>query len=200
MAFVFLEFPMLLEHPLASALNHLLDAEPWARERLAPFGGETVTIAATPLPELRLSILADGRVAAAVDDAVQPSLTLRLGADALAAFARGEEHLMRAVEVTGNARLASEVMLLVRHLRWDPEEDLSRLVGDVAARRMVTFARNFVGWQVDAAQRLAQSLIEYAVEEERIVVPRLALEPLAAAIASLRDAIERLEKRIERIA
>ena len=106
---------------------------------------------------------------------------------------------MRAVEVSGNARLASEVMLLVRHLRWDPEEDLSRLVGDVAARRMVTFARDFVGWHVDAVQRLAQNLIEYAVEEERIVVPRLALEPLATAIASLRDAIERLEKRIERI-
>ena len=200
MAFVFPECPMLLEHPLASALNHLLDAEPWARDRLAPFGGETVTIAAPPLPQLRLSILADGRVAAAADEAAQPSLTLRLGADALAAFARGEEHLMRAVEVTGNARLASEVMLLVRHLRWDPEEDLSRLVGDVAARRMVTFARDFVGWQADAAQRLAQSLIEYAVEEKRIVVPRPELEPLAAGIARLRDAIERLEKRIERIA
>ncbi len=197
---VFHEYPMLLEHPLASALNHLLDAEQWARERLAPFGGETVTIAAPPFPELRLSILADGRLAAAADGAAQPSLTLKLGADILAAFARGEEHLMRAVEVAGNARLASEVMLLVRHLRWDPEEDLSRLVGDVAARRMVTFARDFIGWQADAAQRLAKSLIEYAVEEKRIVAPRAELEPLAAAIARLRDAIERLEKRIERIA
>ena len=28
---------MLLDHPFASALNHLLDAEPWARERLATY-------------------------------------------------------------------------------------------------------------------------------------------------------------------
>ena len=200
MAFAVLEYPMLLHHPFASALNHLLDAEPWARERLAPFGGETVALAAPPLPELRLSILADGRVAPAPDDAAQPSLTLALGADALAALARGEEHLMRAVEVSGNARLASEVMLLVRHLRWDPEEDLSRVVGDVAARRVVGLARGFVGWQADAAQRLARSLVEYAIEERRIVVPRSELEPLAAAVARLRDAIDRLEKRIERIA
>ncbi|HKI63063.1 MAG TPA: SCP2 sterol-binding domain-containing protein [Burkholderiales bacterium] len=191
---------MLLDYPFASALNHLLEAEPWARERLAPFSGETVALAAPPLPELRLSILADGRVAPAADDAAAPSLTLALGADALAAMARGEEYFMRAVEVTGNARLASEVMLLVRHLRWDPEEDLSRLVGDVAARRMVGLARDFAGWQIDAAQRLAEGLVEYAVEERRILVSRPELEPLAAGIARLRDAIERLEKRIERIA
>ncbi|HUJ87880.1 MAG TPA: SCP2 sterol-binding domain-containing protein [Burkholderiales bacterium] len=200
MAFAFFECPMLLDQPFASALNHLLDAEPWARSRLLPFGGETVAFAAPPLPELRLSILADGRVSPAADDAARPSLTLTLGSEALAAFARGEEHLMRAVEVTGNARLASEVMLLVRHLRWDPEEDLSRLVGEVAARRLVALARGFLGWQADAAQRLAHSLVEYAVEEERIVLPRSELEPLAAGIARLRDAIERLEKRIERIA
>jgi ubiquinone biosynthesis accessory factor UbiJ len=199
-AFVFLDFPMLLDHPIASALNHLLDAEPWARARLSPFGGETVAIATPPLPELRLSILADGRVAPAADDSAQPSLTLALGANALAGIVRGEEHLMRAVEVTGNARLASEVMLLVRHLRWDAEEDLSRLVGDIAARRIVALARDFVGWQADAVQRLASSLVEYAVEEKRYVVPRPELEPLAAGIARLRDAIERLEKRIERIA
>ena len=191
---------MLLDYPFASALNHLLETEPWARERLAPFSGETVALAAPPLPELRLSILADGRVAPAADDAAAPSLTLALGADALAAMARGEEYFMRAVEVTGNARLASEVMLLVRHLRWDPEEDLSRLVGDVAARRMVGLARDFAGWQIDAAQRLAEGLVEYAVEERRILVSRPELEPLAAGIARLRDAIERLEKRIERIA
>jgi len=191
---------MLLDYPFVSALNHLLEAEPWARERLAPFSGETVALAAPPLPELRLSILADGRVAPAADDAAAPSLTLALGADALAAMARGEEYFMRAVEVTGNARLASEVMLLVRHLRWDPEEDLSRLVGDVAARRMVGLARDFAGWQIDAAQRLAEGLVEYAVEERRILVFRPELEPLAAGIARLRDAIERLEKRIERIA
>jgi ubiquinone biosynthesis protein UbiJ len=196
----FLEYPMLLDHPLASALNHLLEAEPWARARLAPFSGETVAIAAAPLPELRLSILVDGRVAPAAGDAAQPSLTLALGANAFAAVVRGEEHLMRAVEVTGNARLASEVMLLVRHLRWDAEEDLSRLVGDIAARRMVALARGFVGWQADAAQRLVRSLVEYVVEEKRYVVPRSELDPLAAGIARLRDAIERLEKRIERIA
>ncbi len=190
---------MLLDFPFASALNHLLEAEPWARERLAPFSGETVAFAAAPLPELRLSILFDGRVAPAADGAAPPSLTVTLGPDALAALVRGEDYFMRAVEVTGNARLASEVMLLVRHLRWDAEEDLSQLAGDVAARRIVGVARKFASWQADAVRRLAESLVEYAVEEKRILARRSEIEPLAGRIARLRDAIERLEKRIERI-
>lgn len=188
----------MLDYPFASALNHLLEAEPWARERLAPFAGETVLLAAPPLPELRLSILANGRVAPSGDGA-EASLTLTLGPDALPALARGEEHFMRVVQVTGNARLASEVMLLVRHLRWDPEEDLSRLVGDVAARRIAGLAKEFAGWQVDAVKRLTESVVEYAVEERRVLVPRAELELFAADVARLRDAIERLEKRIERM-
>jgi ubiquinone biosynthesis protein UbiJ len=190
---------MLLDFPFASALNHLLEAEPWARERLAPFSGETVALAAAPLPELRLSILFDGRVAPAADGAAAPSLTVTLGPDALAALVRGEEHFMRAVAVTGNARLASEVMLLVRHLRWDAEEDLSRLAGDVAARRIVEVAGRFGRWQADAVRRLAESLVEYAVEEKHILARRSEIEPLAGRIARLRDAIERLEKRVERL-
>jgi ubiquinone biosynthesis protein UbiJ len=187
-----------LESPLVAALNHLLASEGWARARLAPFAGETVAFAAPPLPELRFAILADGRVAPAPAGS-EASLTVALRPDALAALARGEEHFMRAVQVTGNARLASEVLLLLRHLRWDAEEDLSRLVGDVAAHRLAGAVRDFAAWQTDALRRLAESLVDYAVEERRMLVTRAELNVLAAQSARLRDALERLDKRLGRL-
>ena len=187
-----------LETPFLAVLNHLIASETWASTRLAPFAGETVALATAPLPELRFTILADGRCAPAAEGA-QPTLTVRLKPDAVAALARGEEHFMRSVEVTGNARLAGEVLQLVRHLRWDPEEDLSKLVGDVAAHRLVGLARNFAAWQADSVKRLAKSLMEYAVEEQRVLVDRVELDQLAAHTARLRDALERLEKRLERL-
>ena len=187
-----------LETPFVAALNHLLKTEVWASKRLAPFAGETVALATPPLPELRFAILADGRVAPAPEGA-QASLTVALKPNALAALARGEEHFMRAVQVTGDARLASEVLLLVRHLRWDAEEDLSQLLGDVAAHRLVGLARDFTAWQADAARRLADSVMEYALEERRLLVKRAELDALAAQTARLRDALERLEKRLERL-
>ncbi|MGH8765825.1 MAG: sterol-binding protein, partial [Burkholderiales bacterium] len=127
------------------------------------------------------------------------SLVVRLRTDAPAAALRGEEYLLRAIDVQGNARLASEIMFLARHLRWDVEEDLSRLVGDIAARRIAGTARTLVAWHADALRRLAEGVVEYATEEARLLVRRDELAEVADAHARLRDGLERLELRIRRM-
>ena len=177
-------------------LNRLLGAEPWARERLAPFAGETLELRAPLLPSLRFSIV-DGGTVQATD--AEPRLVMTLKPDLLPALARGEEHALRAVTVEGNSRLASEVLVLVRHLRWDAEEDLSRLVGDVAAHRIAEAGRAFAAWHLDAAQRLVAAFADYATEEKQLLVRRAELEELADALARLRDGTARLEKRLEHL-
>jgi len=189
---------MVLATPFAGALNHLLEAEPWARERLAPFAGEALEMRALPLPPLRLLIAADGRLEAA-PAAAEAALVVTLGPGALAAAAKGEDHLLRSIDVAGNAKLAAEIMFLARHLRWDVEEEVAKIVGDVAAHRLVAFARDAAAWHADAARRIAGSFVEYAVEEKRLLVTRAALAEIETAHASLRDGLERLEKRIERL-
>lgn len=191
-----LVFMATLESPLVAALNRLLETEGWARERLAPFAGETVELRAPPLPALRLAILAGGTLA----PGTAASLTLTLTPESLAALARGEDHFMRTVSIDGNAKLAQEVLHLARHLRWDAEEDLSRLIGDAAAHRVAGLARDFGAWQLDAARRLAQGFMEYAQEEARLLAPRAGHEAFAREVARLRDALERLEKRIGHLA
>ena len=175
-------------------VNRLLDAESWARERLARFAGETVELVPLPLPPLRVTILADGRLQAGGE---APGLVLEAGPGALLALARGEEEFLRAVQVSGNARLAQEVASLARHLRWDVEEELSRLVGDVAAHRIAGAARRFLYWQGDAARRVAASAADFLAEEARLLVRREEQAGHARAVAELRDALARLEKRIE---
>ena len=185
--------------PLTLALNHLLEAEPWARERLTPFAGETLEMRALPLPGLRFTITADGRLGAALPTA-EPSLVVTIRPAALAAAVKGEDQLLRSIDVSGNAKLAGEVMFLVRHLRWDVEEEVAKFVGDAIAHRLVGLARNAAAWHADAARRIAGSLVEYAVEEKKVLVKRVELEAIAAAQARLRDGLERLEKRLERLA
>lgn len=178
------------------ALNHLLRAEGWARERLAPFAGECVELAAPPLPPLRFTIQPEGVLA---PGGPTPALRLLLKPQILPALAQGEEHALRAIDVSGNARLAAEVMHLARHLRWDFEEDLAGVVGDVAARRIGGAVRDLAAWHLDAARRLAAALADYAAEERRWVLGRGELEALAADVAKLRDALERLDKRLARL-
>jgi len=177
-------------------VNRLLDTESWARERLARFAGDTVELVPLPLPPLRVTILADGRVQPGGET---PSLTLQIGPGALFALARGEEEFLRAVQMSGNARLAQEVASLARHLRWDVEEELSRLVGDVAAHRIAGAARDFAAWQVDAVRRIATSAADFLAEETRLLVRREEQVSHARSVAELRDALARLEKRIERL-
>ena len=189
---------MTLESPLAFALNRLLQSEAWARERLVPFATETLELRAPPLPALRFTITAEGRLSAATGSS-DPSLVITIRPDALAAAVKGEDHLLRSIDVAGNAKLASEVMFLARHLRWDVEEDLSKFVGDVAARRLTGLARDAAAWHADAAKRIAASFMEYAVEEKRVLVKRATLAEFSGAVARLRDGLERLEKRVERL-
>ena len=193
---------MVFESPFAGALNHLLEAEPWARQRLVPFSSETLELRAPPLPRLRFTITADGCLTAAPRDAIpaaESSLVITLRPGALAAAMKGEDHLLRSIDVAGNARLASEVMFLVRHLRWDAEEDVAKFIGDAAAHRLVGMAREVAAWHADAARRIAAGLVEYATEEKQLLVTHGELEGIASAHARLRDSLERLEKRIDRL-
>ncbi len=186
--------------PFSLALNHWLEAEPQARERLAPFVGAVVELRAPPLPALTFTILPGGRVEAGGAEAV---LVVTVKPEFLAALGKGDDHLMRAIEVSGDPQLAAEVMWLVRHLREAlpdiAEEDLSRLFGDVAAHRLAQGARSLFAWQSDVVRRLAESFADYVTEENRMVVGRAEHDGFAAGVARLRDALERLDKRIGRL-
>lgn len=182
--------------PFSLALNHLLRSEAWARERLAPFAGEALELRGPPFPALRFTILPDGCLEAGGG---APALVITLTPAALAALPRGPDHFLRAAQVEGNAQLAAEVTTLVRHLRWDFEEDLSRVFGDAMAHRLASLARGFAAWQADAARRLGESLADYATDEKRALVARAEMEAFAGDVAELRDALARLEKRIERL-
>jgi ubiquinone biosynthesis accessory factor UbiJ len=184
-----------LPHPGIFALNHLLDAETWARDKLKPYAGQCVEFRAPPLPALRLDILDSGLLANAAEDAV-PNLVVTIGAGALPAMVRGEDALMREIGIEGNADLASAVQYLFRHLRWDIEEDLSKAVGDVLAHRMVEQGRRLAAWNREAAGKLAQNLAEYWIEEQPLLARPADVRQFLIDVDQMRDDLARLDKRI----
>ena len=186
----------MLPHPGIFALNHLLGAEAWARDKLKPYAGQCVEFRAPPLPALRLDILDSGLLANAAREAA-PNLVVTIGLGALSAMVRDEDALMREIGIVGNADLASTVQYLFRHLRWDFEEDLSRIFGDVLAHRMVEQGRRFAAWNREAAEKLAQNLADYWIEEQPLLARPADVRQFLAGVDQLRDDLARLEKRIE---
>lgn len=188
----------MLPHPGILALNHLLDAEAWARDKLKPYAGQCVEFRSPPLPELRLDILDSGLLRAAAKDAA-PNLIVSIGPAALPAALRGEDALLREIGIEGNADLAGTVQYLFRHLRWDIAEDLSKVFGDVIAQRMVSEGKRFAAWNREAAQKLAQNFAEYWTEEQPLLARPAEVRQFLADVDQLRDDLARLEKRIETI-
>jgi ubiquinone biosynthesis protein UbiJ len=81
----------------------------------------------------------------------------------------------------------------------DVEEALSRGVGDVAAHRLMGAARQAAALGTDAGSRLLEGLVEYALEEKRLLVRRAELDDLAAAGRKLEERLGDLERRLDRM-
>ena len=186
----------MLPHPGILALNHLLNAEAWARDKLKPHAGQCVEFRSPPLPALHLAILDTGLLGSAAEDAA-PSLVVTIGPAALPAFLRGEDALLREIGIEGNADLAGTVQYLFRHLRWDVAEDLSKVFGDALAERMVTQGRRFAAWNRETAEKLAQNFAEYWTEEQSLLARPAEVRQFLADADQLRDDLARLEKRID---
>jgi ubiquinone biosynthesis protein UbiJ len=85
-------------------------------------------------------------------------------------------------------------------LRWDVEEDLSRVFGDVAAHRLTGSAQAMAQWAKMSGENLMRSFSEYWTEERPAVAAANDLAGFAADVDRLRDDLARLEKRISKLA
>ena len=159
-------------------LNPLLAREGWARERLTRFAGQALELRLPLAPAVRVCIAPDGRLE---PDGPEPSASITLAG------------------VRGESELAAELRYLARHLRPDVEEELSRVIGDVAAHRIGLALRALVNWQRDAAQRLTEAAADYAIDEQRALVRRAEHQQLAADLSRLTQALDTLEQRIARL-
>lgn len=120
-------------------LNHVLMQEPQAQERLKRQAGKPVKLQWGPV-HLTLAATAAGLLERP-DASAAPELTMTLTQTSPFALAQslvaGEKP---GVDIQGDVQLAAEVAWLVDNVRWDVEEDLSRIVGDAAAHTLVRVA------------------------------------------------------------
>ena len=183
--------------PFAPFINHLLAPEPWARDKLRLHAGKVAVIDAELLT-LRLKVSADGMVEAASADS-PPDVKITVKVSDLPLIAQNRERAFSYVKVDGDADFANTISQLSQTLRWEAEEDLSRLFGDIAAVRMVATARNVVQTVKDSHQKLQENLAEYFLEENPMLVRPAAVTALGSDVNKIRDDVERLSKRIEKM-
>ena len=185
----------LLDSAAAAVVNHLLRGAAWARAELKAHAGKTARFDLFPAG-FSVTVLDSGEVSAAGVDAVA-AVTLRLTPGLVLRLAARDESAWQEVDATGDTDFAATINQLARNLRWDVEEDLSRVFGDIAAHRMVETGRIFRRWGNQSAEGVARSFTEYWTEEQPVIVALRELDEFNRDVDTLRDDAARLGKRIE---
>lgn len=104
-----------------------------------------------------------------------------------------------AVSIEGDAEVANQYRRLLELARPDPEEELSRWIGDFPARRMSILARGTLSWMRRAARAARDNVAEYLEEEGRDLVNRTELEEFLHGVDGAREAADRIEARLARL-
>lgn len=130
-----------LAQRLVLLLNHVLQQEPQAMQRIARLKGQQVSLQWQAI-ELHLIFTPAGLLDLASNERpaeLRIELMNERPSEVMNALVQGEKP---AVSIHGDVRLAAEVNWLIAHVRWDIEADLARLFGDAAAYRMAQFGRS----------------------------------------------------------
>lgn len=173
----------------------MLRGAAWARAELQRHAGKTARIDLVPAG-FSLTVLDSGEVAAAPAGAA-PALTLKLSPGLVLRLAARDETAWTEIEMAGDTDFAATINQLARNLRWDIEEDLSRVFGDIVAHRMAETGRTLRRWGEQSVENVAHSFAEYWTEERPLIVPARELDEFNRAVDALRDDLARLEKRAE---
>lgn len=179
-------------------LQHLTNQNAWARPHLQPFAGKTVCFDFVLL-KANLLILEDGSLAIGGETA-SPEANIHLPPSLALRIMSGDEQAKMLIKIEGDTHLATELSKILQLMRWDIEEDLSKVVGDISAYKIGEVSKkafaNFKQKSINAAEMLS----EYWQEEKPMLAKKRHVEQFVSDVDTLKNDIARFEKRLQKLA
>jgi len=194
---------------LASAealLNRSIDASSQAQALARRLQGtslqvdiEGITRIRASVHQARLALLTGDAGAAHAPDA---DATVSGSVPALLQLLKGGANRQSgaaAVRILGDAEIANLYRELFLLARPDPEEELSRWIGDIPARQLSQFAGHALRLARRVRRTAGENIAEYLQEEGRDLVNKTELEEFLRGVDELRETADRIEARLGRL-
>ena len=188
--------------PIASILNRNIQATTPAREIFAELSGSVVAVRVRDTALCAYFVFHDDLLQLATSSDQDPDVVITgsLVTLALMAGQTGEAAIRRgSLDLTGDAETAQQFQRLLKYARPDVEEELSGIVGDVAAHQIGNIARGIGRWGREAGATMGENIREYLQEESRDVPSRYEVDAFTDNVSALRDDVARLEARLNRM-
>jgi ubiquinone biosynthesis protein UbiJ len=196
---------------ICHGINHVLAGEPWASAELAKHAGKAIALE-MPFGRFAVQITNSGLLEAvrhadsteiSDGEAVPPirtALVLTISSQALSTLLSSSgpirENAFKSVTIAGDADLAQLLGRLAGQLRWEYEEDLSKIIGDAPAHFAVAQGKKIASAGKAAGRDLLENTVEYLSEEKKVLLNQRDFAIHKNQLMELRDSVERLDKRI----
>jgi ubiquinone biosynthesis protein UbiJ len=196
---------------ICHGINHVLAGEPWASAELAKHAGKAIALE-MPFGRFAVQITSSGLLEAvrhadsteiSDGEAVPPirtALVLTISSQALSTLLTSSgpirENAFKSVTIAGDADLAQLLGRLAGQLRWEYEEDLSKIIGDAPAHFAVAQGKKIASAGKAAGRDLLENTVEYLSEEKKVLLNQRDFAIHKNQLMELRDSVERLDKRI----
>jgi ubiquinone biosynthesis protein UbiJ len=197
---------------LASAealLNRSIDASSQAQALARRLQGtslqidiEGITRIRASVHQARLALLTGDDAGAAHAGAAHADATLSGSVPALLQLLKGgasRQPGAAAVRILGDAETANLYRELFLLARPDPEEELSRWIGDIPARQLSQLAGHALRLARRVRRTAGENIAEYLQEEGRDLVNKTELEEFLRGVDELRETADRIEARLGRL-
>jgi ubiquinone biosynthesis protein UbiJ len=184
-----------------AALNRLLALDSAVAADLGGLEGRSVALRLKPWPKPIRASVVKGRFR--LEDAEAADLSIAATPGALLALAgeRGGLSLPAGrIEIAGDADLARRLQKLVAGFSPDLDAPLAAAFGEVAGHQIGKGLRAAFAFGRDTLRTLTRSTADYLREESRDLVAPGEVEAFVEEVDGLRDAVERAEARIQRLA
>lgn len=191
-----------LLRPLTAVVNRQIRATTPARELCAELDGKVIAIRVKDTGLALYFCVCPDEIALFSDFDGDPDVAITGSILALARLAgSGGEDAIRdgSLELIGDGEVAQAFQRLLGYGKPDLEEELSGVIGDVAAHRLGEVARSVGRWGEQAGATLRQNITEFLQEERRDVPSRYEVEAFTRKVDELRDDVARVEARLNRL-
>ena len=191
--------PAVTAASLETALNLVLRLDPEILPRLGTLSGHVIAIEPSGMAMTFYLLPKPGGIQVMDRCETEPSVRIRATPAALFRQWRGRRARGGEIVIEGDVGVGREFQAILARLDIDWEEQLSRVVGDVVARRLGGLWDGLRAWSGRTGDILLRDGGEYLQQELRVLPPRQAIEQFLNAVDLLREDADRLAARVERL-
>lgn len=194
---------------LEAALNRALSLDPDTRDSLATLDGRRVALhLVSPPLSVQIRVAGDRLEVGPVESSETPDLAVRSTLAGLLSQLpdmlglhdrRASSPPAGALRIEGDADLARRLQRLAQRFDPDWQQPFAAVFGDVLGVQIANTIASALRHARDATGALAVNAAEFVTEESRDVVPRAELDAFHDDVDTVRDDVERLAARINRL-